>query len=77
MTVDVGAIARERLDRWKQDCVGDHVTPMLMVAVGHDHVSGAVHVYTLEDIPDRDLVLFLTAVLRGLRGDPEIELHRG
>lgn len=49
MTVDVERIAHERLETWAKDCVRDHATPALLLAIGHDEFSGEVHLYMPDD----------------------------
>lgn len=48
MPVDVKSITTERLGRWRKHMIERHTTPMLAVAVGHDHAEGEIHFY----IPD-------------------------
>lgn len=62
--------------RWLEDCVAAHSTPMLLLCVGHDHVSGEVHVMTLKDMNDADLSALLRAALRSLESDPRIPCHK-
>jgi hypothetical protein len=47
--VDVTAITRHRLEDWGTDCIRDHATPALLLAIGHDHVSGEAHIYVPDD----------------------------
>lgn len=47
--VPVEQITRQRLKDWGNDCIRDHATPALLLAVGHDHVSGEVHLYVPDD----------------------------
>lgn len=47
--VNVERIARERLRDWQRDCVRDHATPALLLAIGHDERSGEIHVYIPDD----------------------------
>jgi len=47
--VDVQAITIERLKDWGADCIRDHATPALLLAIGHDDRSGEVHVYVPDD----------------------------
>ena len=46
--VDVQGITIERLKDWGADCIRDHATPALLLAIGHDDHAGEIHVY----IPD-------------------------
>jgi len=47
--VPVEQIVQERLTDWGRDCVRDHATPALLLAIGHDHASGEVHLYVPDD----------------------------
>lgn len=51
MTVPVEIITRERLERWGQDCVREHATPLVLIAVGHDAVAGKIVICRPEDGP--------------------------
>jgi hypothetical protein len=44
-------ITNERLERWKAKMSASHATPLVLVGVGHDHLSGQLVVCTLEE-PD-------------------------
>jgi hypothetical protein len=56
---EIEAICTERLDEWKKDLVEAHSTPVLMLAVGHDHVSGEIHILIPEDITTQQVRQFL------------------
>lgn len=68
MSVPVEKICRERMALWTQDAMRDHATPALLLAIGHDHVSGEVHVYVPDDpfFDTRMLVSLLLLALRSL-----------
>lgn len=51
MTVPVKQISLKRLQDWLADCERDHATPIALIAVGHDHRAGEVHVYRPEGGP--------------------------
>ena len=53
--VNVQAITIERLKEWGRDCMEDHATPALMLAIGHDEHQGEIHVYVPEDV-DKDML---------------------
>lgn len=38
-------IASERLGEWCVECVDKHVTPIALVAIGHDHRTGEIHLF--------------------------------
>jgi hypothetical protein len=68
MTVPVEAITHERLARWERKLAGEHATPILLLGVGHDHVSGQLVICTCEEVSDAQLVAFLRAALEMLNG---------
>lgn len=69
MSVPVSAITNDRLDGWRSDCIRDHATPLMLIAVGHDHVSGDIHVYIPKDLPNEDeLPMLLVEIARRLKG---------
>jgi hypothetical protein len=52
MTTDeVQKIAVERLGSWAMLCTEEHAMPMVLVAVGHDHKSGALVILTPDGGP--------------------------
>ena len=63
-TSEIDSINRTRLDTWRKHLTAGHSTPIILLGVGHDAVSGQWCVCTLEDdcMPDADLV----AALRGV-----------
>lgn len=67
--VNVKNINDERLGRWKVLMNRQHCTPVLAIGVGHDHVSGKMHLYTTEDMKKENLILFLKAALMQLEND--------
>ncbi len=79
MTVPVSEISRKRLEAWLADCERDHATPIALVAVGHDHVSGQLHLYRTEDGPsDQELGALVSEAGLALMGvDLNAELRRG
>jgi len=56
---EIKSICEERLGKWTQRLVDEHATPVILVGVGHDHKNGALVVITLEEMDDRQLLLFL------------------
>jgi hypothetical protein len=48
---EIQALTEERLRRWTARLVAEHATPMVLVAVGHDHASGKIVICALEDGP--------------------------
>lgn len=60
-------ITEERLGRWKRQLNEAHATPVVLVAVGHDHNSGRLVLYTVEDVSDEQLAAFLRYVLSALQ----------
>lgn len=65
MTSDeIRTICRERFARWTETLVARHQTPVIAIAVGHDHAKGRVVVLTLEEIDDEALALLLRGAKR-------------
>jgi hypothetical protein len=64
MPVNVKAITDERLQSWAKQLVDAHATPVLLVGVGHDHVSGQIHVVVTEDMTPVQIRAFLKAALK-------------
>jgi hypothetical protein len=59
-------ICVERLARWTDRLVEIHATPMVLVAIGHDHVSGRVSLHTLENLDNQQLIELLVKALENL-----------
>ena len=66
MPVDVKRITDERLQGWAKQLVNVHATPVLLLGVGHDHVSGQVHIVVTENMTPAQIRAFLKAALRDL-----------
>ncbi len=49
---EVQNINRERLAGWAKTLTAEHATAVVVIGVGHDHVSGSMHIC----IPDDDEV---------------------
>jgi hypothetical protein len=44
--------------------VEQHITPIVLVAMGHDHQEGKLYVFTTEEITDEEIVLFLAGAMQ-------------
>jgi len=66
MSVPVKQITPERLKRWGKRLIALHATPLVLVAIGHDQVSGQLSVIRCEEISDRDLRIILSEALAAL-----------
>jgi hypothetical protein len=65
--ISIPAICHERLNEWAKQ-MGDHnATPMLALAVGHGPNAGELHLYTVSNISDDDLEMFLAFALREIK----------
>ena len=53
--VDVAKINNERLNGWKEKLTKAHATPVALIGVGHDHVSGQIHLVITEDVDIADI----------------------
>lgn len=67
---ELAAITVERLEGWGRVIVENHATPMLLVGVGHDHVSGNLHLCIPEDTPisNHEYALILRNIAAQLEG---------
>ena len=66
MPVPVEQITPERLERWGKRLIALHSTPLLIVAIGHDHVSGQLNILTCEEMSDYDMCNLLRVALAAL-----------
>jgi hypothetical protein len=57
----------EVLTAWRAIMVKEHCTPAVLVGIGHDHVSGEIHVIHREGTPTFAMVVFLEKALDKLR----------
>jgi hypothetical protein len=64
--VEIEKICRDRLDRWIQNLVKEHATPVVLVGVGHDDQSGKVVICTTEEMSQEDIGLFLVGAIKEL-----------
>jgi hypothetical protein len=64
--VPVEQICQERLTDWMRDCIRDHATPALLLAIGHDAHSGETHIYVPDDpyFNERRIAQMLRLALR-------------
>jgi hypothetical protein len=49
MAVPVEQITEQRLAQWSKRLSESHATPIMLVGMGHDHVSGRVVICTLDE----------------------------
>lgn len=42
-------INKERLDEWANDLADHHATPLITIAIGHDHHVGEIHICTVNE----------------------------
>ncbi|MFQ6672948.1 MAG: hypothetical protein ACE5KY_06580 [Candidatus Tectimicrobiota bacterium] len=54
--MNVRAITDERLAVWIEDIVEANATPVLLLAVGHEHRSGEIHLFFPEDLNTVDVM---------------------
>jgi len=57
---EIKDICRERFSRWTGRMLQEHATPILALGVGHDGKSGQLTICTLEEMNDKQLLLFLS-----------------
>ena len=60
-------ITDERLDRWKKRLSESHATPIALIGIGHDHVSGQRVLCTVEHISTEELRELPFSIVRDLR----------
>ena len=63
----IAAIVTERLDTWGSAMIDQHVTPYLALGIGHDHVSGQIHLFICENSKADEILLVLDSVSKSLR----------
>jgi hypothetical protein len=59
-TADIISINQKRLGNWGADLAAAHSTPLLLLGVGHDDVSGRPMVITVDDVSDEQLIVLLS-----------------
>jgi hypothetical protein len=59
-------ITKERLARWAVRLESQHATPLVLVGIGHDHVSGNLVVCLPEDVGNPIVIALLLRVIEGL-----------
>ncbi len=64
MPVDVKRITDERLQSWSKQLINAHATPVLLLGVGHDHVSGQINVVVTENMTPVQIRAFLKQALK-------------
>jgi len=79
-TEELRAIVQERLAGWAEISVREHQTPVVMVAVGHDHAKGKLGLCTPQDgagivVTDQILAGFLRWAVQQL--DPGHDVDEG
>lgn len=64
--LEIGRIVGERLESWGQRLTEAHSTPVLMLAIGHDHRSGHLTLLVPEGVSKEQLRAFLSFALKYL-----------
>lgn len=67
MPVDVKKITDERLTEWSKQLAAAHATPVLLMGVGHDHVSGQIHIVVTEDLSREQILAFLKYAVKSFK----------
>jgi hypothetical protein len=68
MPVNVVGITQDRLAQWALRLETSHATPVLLVGVGHDHVSGQIVICVTEERTDKEILALLKKAVRELGG---------
>lgn len=64
---EIRQINKLRLEGWADVLTKQHATSVLLIGVGHDHVSGKFHLCTTEDCEDETLLEVLQAITSNLK----------
>lgn len=65
---EIRKIVDQRLGKWGDDLVDYHSTPLILLAVGHDHNSGQLHIETVVEVPDWVIIGFLKKTILMMEG---------
>ena len=63
----VAEVTAFRLSDWGRMLVAKHATPAVLIAVGHDHVSGDVTVLVPDDATMQEVITLLRGVAVSLQ----------
>ncbi len=73
---EIAKIAQDRLNKWRGKMVNNYQTPVILIGVGHgEHNKGQVGVYTVEEISDADIILFLEGAVKSLKNEQSGEVE--
>lgn len=61
---EIKAITEERLEAWAQRVAENHCTPAVLVAIGHDHKKGDLHICVPNEMPLEMARGFMAAALK-------------
>jgi hypothetical protein len=65
--VDVEKINNDRLKSWRDKLNAAHATPIIMLAIGHDHVEGQVHLVAIEKLNNEQIKQFLSNAYHSIK----------
>lgn len=69
-------ICTTRLEKWTEVLIKEHCTPGILIGIGHDHVSGEIHLVIPEDWTDEQAMTILTGTLNLIRKNKNTETFR-
>jgi hypothetical protein len=64
---EIRDINAARIRHWQELLVDMHSTAVIIIAVGHDHESGNLHVIMLEDLSNIDAYALLEGAARKVK----------
>jgi hypothetical protein len=59
-------INKSRLMSWADQLTDNHATGVMLIGVGHDHVSGQINIVVTEDMPDKYIREILMSTIKQL-----------
>lgn len=65
--VSLPFICDTRMAEWAKQLAERNCTPVLVLGIGHNENAGEVHLFTMQDFSDEDVVMFLAFAQREIR----------
>lgn len=59
-------ICQERMGKWTEVLVKEHCTPAILIGIGHDQVSGEIHMIIPENWSDEQATAILARTMEKL-----------
>src|SRR6478735_4173604 len=64
--MNVDFINHNRLASWEKQLNDAHATAVVLIGVGHDHVSGQIHCVITEDMTEDNVYVFISKAMKHL-----------